>query len=71
MFVRVVRNVVFLRPEKPGTFGVSNQILRDTGTELLKIHTTGTYQGKSGRMWSLLITHHTIEVGKIYLMVEV
>ena len=66
-----VRTVAFLRLEKHGKYGVSSQILRDNGAQLLKTHTTGTFQGKPGRIWSLFITHYTIEVGKMCVMAEV
>jgi hypothetical protein len=32
--------------ERSGIYGVPNQILRDTRTELFKAHKTGTVQGK-------------------------
>jgi len=34
--------------EKTGTFGTSNQILWDTGTELFKTHKTRALLGKPG-----------------------
>ena len=46
MFVHIVRNMLFYDLEKPGTFGVSNQILQDTKTELCKTHKTGIIVGK-------------------------
>jgi hypothetical protein len=39
--------------EKTGTFGIPNQICRDTRTEICKIHKTGIVPGKFGWMGSL------------------
>jgi hypothetical protein len=50
MSVGIVRKVYFYDLENPGTFGVQNRILLDSGTELFKTHKTGTVQGKPGQM---------------------
>jgi hypothetical protein len=41
--------------EKPGTVGIPNRILQDSGTELLKAHRTGTVLGKPGQTGPLCI----------------
>jgi hypothetical protein len=37
----------------PGIFGVSNQFVRDIGTEIFKTHKIGTVRVKPGRIESL------------------
>jgi hypothetical protein len=48
--VGTVRKVYFYDLENPGTFGVQNRILLDSGTELFKTHKTGIFPGKPGQM---------------------
>lgn len=43
-------HVLGLVRKDSGTFGVPDQILRDSGAEFFKIHKTGTVLGKPGRM---------------------
>jgi hypothetical protein len=42
----MVLEIVFLRLEMIGTFGIPNRILRDTGTERFKIHKPSSFQRK-------------------------
>ena len=53
MFVRVVRNVVFLWFGETGDILRPEIILRDTRTELFKSHKTRTVPRKPGRIGSL------------------
>lgn len=52
MLICFVQNL-FCDLERKQTFGIPNQIYQDTGTEICKIHKTGTVPGKLGQMVSL------------------
>jgi len=50
MIVDIIRKAYFYDLENPGTSGVQNRILLDSGTERFKTHKTGTVPGKPGQM---------------------
>ena len=58
MLVHFVRNVVILWLCKPGTFGLPNQMLRDTGTDVFK--NPWTIPEKPGRMGFVVMTYKNV-----------
>jgi len=48
IFKYLFSNITFLEFEKPWTFGIPTQILRDTGTKHFKLQKTGVCLRKTG-----------------------
>jgi hypothetical protein len=51
----------FYDREKPRTFGILNQILWDTETELFKTHETGTVPEKQGQMKPMGLRNNSVK----------